>query len=115
MLLCQVFIDVTGVPDLNVTTATSSGLTVGAAVSLQALIDLCVAQDPMSPSYTNDPTTETVTTATSSYSALARHLLKVAHHQVIHRRLKQYSTVFDDSLLLLFWNRSARLALGQAT
>ena len=88
MLCCQVFIDVTGVPDLNVTTATSSGVTVGAAVSLQALIDLCVAQDPMSPSYTNDPTTETVTTATSSYSALARHLLKVAHHQVIHHMLK---------------------------
>ena len=82
MLCCQVFIDVTGVPDLNVTTATSSGLTVGAAVSLQALIDLCVAQDPMSPSYTNDPTTETVTTATSSYSALARHLLLVANQQV---------------------------------
>ncbi len=76
------FIDVTGVPDLNVTSATSSGLTVGAAVSLQSLIALCAAQDPMSPTYTNDPTTETVTTATSSDSALARHLQLVATRQV---------------------------------
>lgn len=82
-MLLQVFIDVTNVPDLNVVTSTAGGLTVGAAVSLGQLITLCAAQDPMSPTYTNDPTTETVSTATSSFSALARHLLLVATRQVI--------------------------------
>ena len=79
------FIDITHVPDLNVVSATSSGLTVGAAISLAQLIDLCAQQDPMSPTFTNDASTETVTTATSSFSALARHLLLVATRQVCYR------------------------------
>jgi CO/xanthine dehydrogenase FAD-binding subunit len=78
----QVFIDVTNVPDLNVTSVTPTGLTVGAAVSLAQLIVLCNQQDPMSPLYTNDAKTEAVATATSSFSALARHLLLVATRQV---------------------------------
>jgi len=77
-----VFIDVTQVPDLTAVTVAPSGLTVGGSITLAQLIDLCAQQDPMSPTYTNDPTTETVTTATSSYSALARHLLLVATRQV---------------------------------
>lgn len=77
-----VFIDTTHVPDLAVASHTPSGLTVGASVSLDQLITLCNQLDPMSPLFTNDPTTEKVSTATSSYSALARHLLLVATKQV---------------------------------
>ncbi len=61
-----------GVPDLHVQSVSSTSLTVGACVTLKAVIDLCRAQDPTSPTFTNDPATEGVVTATSSYSALAR-------------------------------------------
>ena len=76
----------TNVPELSAVSTTSAGLTVGAAVSLAKLIDLCHEQDAMSPTFTNDPATETVATATSSFSALARHLLLVANRQA---RLKR--------------------------
>ena len=79
----QALIDVTNVPDLTATSySATAGLTVGASVSLADVITLCHQYDAMSPLYTNDPTTEKVATATSSFSALARHLLRVAHHQV---------------------------------
>ena len=78
----QNYIDVTHVPDLNAVTVSSTGITVGASVSLKQLIAICHAQDAMSPTFSNDPSTETVRTATSSYAALARHLLKVAGQQV---------------------------------
>ncbi len=77
----QVFIDVTNVPDLTAVSTTATSATVGAAVSLSQLLDLCHTLDPMAPTMSNDPATETVATATSSYSALARHLLVVANRQ----------------------------------
>jgi hypothetical protein len=78
----QVLIDVTRVPELTAVTATATAVTVGAAVSMSRLIDVCRSQDPLSPVVSNDPSTEAVTTATSSFSALARHLLLVASYQV---------------------------------
>ncbi len=53
-------------------TASASSSTLGAAVTIKQVIDFCREQDPMSPTFTNDPATETVVTATSSYAALAR-------------------------------------------
>jgi CO/xanthine dehydrogenase FAD-binding subunit len=78
----QTLIDVTNIPDLTATSSAATGLTVGAAVSLKQLIELCREQDPLSPLFTNDPSTETVRTASSSFAALARHVLRVANQQV---------------------------------
>jgi hypothetical protein len=78
----QVLIDVTRVPEMTATSSSATGVTVGAAVSLAQLIEICRAQDPMSPRITNDASTESVMTATSSFAALARHLLLVASYQV---------------------------------
>ena len=61
-----------GVADLHVQSIAATGLTLGACVTLKAIIELCHTQDPSSPTFTNDPATEGVVTATSSYSALAR-------------------------------------------
>jgi hypothetical protein len=52
------------------------------SLSIRRLIALCALEDKHSPTFTNDPATENVLTATSSFSALARHLLRVATQQV---------------------------------
>ncbi len=69
-------------PELAAVSVGPSGLTVGASVSLKRLVELCHEQDPASPLFSNDPAKEAVRTATSSYAALARHVLKVAGQQV---------------------------------
>ena len=77
-----VLVDVTNVPELTAESVTATGVTVGGAVSIKRVIEICHEQDPMSPLFTNDPATEGVKTATSSFAALARHLLRVATQQV---------------------------------
>jgi xanthine dehydrogenase/oxidase len=60
----------------------ADGLTVGAAVTLDAIIGLCHTADSNAPTYSNQAASDDSTTASSSFAALARHLLYVASHQV---------------------------------
>lgn len=80
----QVYVDVSQVAEFQTTTVdATTGITAGAAVTIDQLIQLCNQADPDSPTQTNSPTADNnATTATSTFAALGRHLCRVANTQV---------------------------------
>lgn len=73
----KVLIDVSRVPELRMRRSSTSGVRVGAAVTLTELLQLLQSLDPRGAADTSDNDL-----ATSSYQAICRHLRQVANDQV---------------------------------
>lgn len=79
----QIFIDVTGVQDLTTVTTSKTSFTFGAAATLSDIVQACHEGDPNSPLFTNSGAGFVQnSTYSSTYSALASHILQIANIQV---------------------------------
>ena len=80
----SVYVDVAHVAEFRTSRVdASSGITAGAAVTIDDLIQLCHQADPKAPTQTNDPTLDdNMSTATSTFAAVSRQLCRVANTQV---------------------------------